>query len=80
MDAVVRHIGCGESRHGRRVSPCPSKSVLFREAAGHPVSHKELPRLPLIVNRPVAAPFEGPPGEVVTLCRRAWRVHPSQLR
>ena len=32
----------GESRHGCRVSPCPLKSLLFREAAGHPVSRKTL--------------------------------------
>ena len=42
MDAA-----CGESRQGRRVSPCPLKLMLFREAAGHPVSHKGLHRLPL---------------------------------
>ena len=41
MDAA-----CGESRHGCRVSPCPLKSLLFREATGHPVSHKGLHRLP----------------------------------
>ena len=52
-DAVVRHIGCGEPRQGRRgpatrVSPCPLKSALFREAAGHPVSRKAFLRLPLL--------------------------------
>jgi len=41
MDAA-----CGESRQGRRVSPCPSKITLFREAEGHPASRKPLLRLP----------------------------------
>ena len=40
MDAA-----CGESRQGRRVSPCPLKLMLFREAAGHPVSRKVFFRL-----------------------------------
>ena len=50
-DAVVRHIGCGESRQGcrgpaLRVSPCPLKLIRFREAAGHPASCAGLHRLP----------------------------------
>ena len=49
MDAVVRHIGCGESRQGcrgpaSRVSPCPSKSMLFQGAEGQPVRREALHR------------------------------------
>ena len=47
-----KDAACGESRQGcrgpaSRVSPCPLNSQLFREAAGHPVSHKEFLRLPV---------------------------------
>ena len=37
----------GESRQGGRVSPCPLKSMLFQEAAGHPVRRVGFHRFPL---------------------------------
>ena len=43
---MVRHIGLGERRQGRRVEPCPLKSALFREAEGQPVRREGNHRLP----------------------------------
>ena len=40
-----RDAARGESRQGCRVSPCPLKLTLFREAAGHPVRREGLHRL-----------------------------------
>ena len=42
MDAA-----CGEPRQGCRVSPCPSISILFQEAVGHPVGREGHHWLPI---------------------------------